>query len=209
MFVEVLLGRTSGAERLQQAWSAVVGALDEAGERWLGATGGTAADGTFVGLLTFESEEGARITLDHLAERGTWQQLGKAVADLTFRECPEVRAFGGAHLGDATLVHIQRGTARDAGRLAGAFAEAGAGLRRRRGKTPALGGLLCWDSTGAATIALYESRRDEASEERFSRSIAPFLDDAVRVEIEPAGSIVTWVRVPREAAGSDDGSTPP
>ena len=209
MFVEVLHGRVSGAERLQEAWSAVVGALGAVGDRWLGATGGTAADGTFIGLLTFESDEGARVTLDRLAERGIWDQLGQAMAALTFRECPDVRAFGGARLADATVVHVQRGTARDAGRLAGAFAEARVRLWQRRGRAPALGGLLCWDSAGSSTIALYESGRDESTEATFRRSIGPFLDNAVQVEIEPLGSIVTWVGVPRESTGRDRGSTPP
>ena len=80
---------------------------------WLGVTAGVSQYGHFVALLGFETEEAARITMDHGTEHGLWDRLGRVVEGLTFRECPNVRAFFTADAQDVESVEVTRGAVRD------------------------------------------------------------------------------------------------
>jgi hypothetical protein len=150
VFAEVVHGAGGEATAVRRAWTGALAALERNGTGWLGAISGRAADGTFLAVLCFETQEMSRITADRLAEDSAWEPLDKAVGELVFRECPHVRAFAaGRGAEKVATVEVTQGMVTDARRVAAVFAKA-------RG-TDAAAGLLCWDDAGFACSLLYRS----------------------------------------------------
>lgn len=158
MFIEVVHGLARDVPRLQKAWTATHKALERAGDRWLGATAGTSGDGEFVAMLVFESEEGARVTIDRVADLPVWRHLSDALDHPRFDECPNVRAFAARNVEQAPSVEISQGKANEIRRLTASFETANTAAKRDRS---VLGGLWCWDAEGSASIAVYRASRSK------------------------------------------------
>jgi hypothetical protein len=152
MFVEVVLGKASNTSELVTAWRAVLAVLAEVGDRWHGATAGASDAGAFVALLGFESEEGARNTLDHAAETVEWAALKHSLEGLEFHECPEVRAFVAADISQAARVEIIHGRMAKAAPMTASFEAAAVAAQ---GGSSVIAGLWCWSVDGFATSAVY------------------------------------------------------
>lgn len=147
MFAEVVHGTDGEAAAVREAWTRTLAAIEGEGTGWLGATSGRAADGTFVAVLCFETEEMSRITMDRLAEASAWDRLAATAGGLTFRECPHVRAFAAGGDEKIEAVEVTQGMVNDVSRVAAAFHKARL--------ADAAAGLLCWDDAGFACSMLY------------------------------------------------------
>ena len=139
MFAEVVHGADGDAVAVREAWTTALAAIEGVGTGWLGATSGRAADGKFVAILCFETEEMSRITMDRLAEASARDPLAAAAGALAFRECRHVRAFAAGGDEEVEAVEETQGMVNDLGRVAVAFRKAG---------RDASAGLLCWDARG-------------------------------------------------------------
>ena len=109
MFAEVVHGADGDAVAVREAWTTALAAIEGVGTGWLGATSGRAADGTFVAILCFETEEMSRITMDRLAEASAWDPLAAAAGALAFRECRHVRAFAAGGDEEVEAVEVTQG----------------------------------------------------------------------------------------------------
>jgi hypothetical protein len=163
VFAEVVHGTDGEAAAVREAWTRALVAIEGEGTGWLGATSGRAADGTFVAVLCFETEEMSRITMDRLAEASAWDRLAATAGGLTFRECPHVRAFAAGGDEKIEAVEVTQGMVNDVGRVAAAF--------RKARRADAAAGLLCWDDAGFACTMLYR-RGARAADQATSLAVA-------------------------------------
>ena len=208
MFAEVVHGADGDTAAVQEAWTSALAALEGKGTGWLGATSGRAADGTFVAVLCFETEEMSRITMDRLAEESAWDPLTAAAGALAFRECRHVRAFAAAGDGDVEAVEVTQGLVNDVGRVAAAFREAG---------RDAAAGLLCWDDAGFACSMLY--RRGAAGGDQNSiarpspsavrRDAASLFADPQERDLSHPWSVLMLPSASTAERGSSDGEAGP
>lgn len=201
MFVEVVLGKAPNSSQLLEAWRAVVSVLDELGDRWQGATAGVSDDDAFVALLGFESEEGARNTLDHAAETSQWAALKNSLQDAEFHECPEVRAFVTGDLPQTATVEISHGTAAKAARITASFEAA---ARAANEGSTVVAGLWCWSVDEFAVSAVYRRSsgvRDAPEKIRLGKSSA--ADRPGAVALAPPWSVYAFGTAPVPSALKD------
>jgi hypothetical protein len=207
MFVELVHGRATDPLELRKAWEQALAVVGDVGVGWLGATSGVGASGAFVAMLGFESEESARITMDRLDARGAWDRSASHIADRTFRECPQVRAFALRDLRHTDLVQVTQGYANDIARVRSEFEKASRG---GTADETVIGGFLCCDGAGFAASALYRSTPGLGSEIRpdaLAQAAADLFTRPVRIDLTDPWSVLTVGRPadqPRRRDGSND-----
>jgi hypothetical protein len=172
MFVQFMEGRVRDAEGLQAQLAAWASDLQPGADGWVGTTAGVTADGTFIGVVRFESQEAAQANSGR-PEQGAWWEKTAATfdGDVTFIDCPEVDTFGAGGSDDAGFVQVMIGHAdRDAIRpLAD---ELDSTLRRIR--PDVIGGTAAWPGDGTFIQTVYFTSEGEA---RTNESAAPVSDE--------------------------------
>ena len=167
MFVQVMQGRVNDAARLKQQFDGWITGVGQGATGWLGATAGVAADGEFVAVVRFESEEAARANSDRPEQDAWWQETaGCFDGDVTFVDCRDVDQFGAGGSDQAGFVQVMQGRAdRDKVRsLAPQMEEA---IKEQR--PDVIGGLIAWHGDGRFTQVVYftseaEARQAESAE---------------------------------------------
>ena len=139
---------------------------------WLGTTAGVTADGTFIGVVRFESADAAKANSDR-PEQGAWWSTTEATFDgpVTFTDCPDVDTFGAGGSDQAGFVQIMIGRA-DRAAILPLAAELDAMLRRMR--PDVIGGTAAWPGDGTFIQAVYFTSEGEA---RANESAAPMSDE--------------------------------
>lgn len=160
MFVQVMEGRVGDVEGLRaqiERWKAE---LAPGATGFLGTTAGATADGNFIAVVRFESEEAARANSDR-PEQGEWWAAtsGFYDGDVTFSDCPEVDTFGAGGSDDAGFVQVIKGKA-DRAALAPVAAETDEILRRTR--PDVIGGIVAWPGDGTFIQTVYFTSEEEA-----------------------------------------------
>lgn len=160
MFVQVMEGRVSDVDGLRaqvERWRAD---LAPGATGYLGTTAGPTADGNFIAVVRFESEEAAQANSDR-PEQGEWwgETASKFDGDVTFTNCPEVDTFGAGGSDDAGFVQVIKGRA-DRAVLAPAAAETEELLQRTR--PDVIGGIVAWPGDGTFIQTVYFTSEDEA-----------------------------------------------
>ena len=160
MFIQVLEGRVANAEGLKAQLDRWAEELAPGAKGWLGATAGVTADGNYIGMVRFESEEAARANSDR-PEQGEWWAATSSNfdGDVTFTNCPEVDTFGAGGSDDAGFVQVMKGRGDRAG-LAAHADKVDAVLRDAR--PDVLGGTVAWSGDGSFIQTIYFSSEAEA-----------------------------------------------
>ena len=160
MFIQVLEGRVGNQEGLRAELDRWKEELAPGADGWLGATAGVTADGNFISVVRFESEEAARANSDR-PEQGEWWAAASANFDgeVTFTNCPDVDTFGGGGSDDAGFVQIMKGRGDRAGLTAHA-AKFEAVLKAAR--PDVLGGTVAWPGDGTFFQTIYFSSEADA-----------------------------------------------
>lgn len=160
MFIQVLEGRVTDAEGLRAQLDRWANELAPGAKGWLGATAGVTADGNYIGVVRFESEEAARANSDR-PEQGEWWAAASGLfeGDVTFTNCPDVDTFGAGGSDDAGFVQIMKGRGDRAG-LADHAAKVEAVLDNAR--PDVLGGTVAWPGDGRFFQTIYFSSEAEA-----------------------------------------------
>jgi hypothetical protein len=171
VFAQVMEGRVGNLEGLQTQWAGWMSDLRPGAEGWLGATAGVTADGTFIAVTRFESQEAAKANSDR-PEQGLWWEKTAAMFDdeVTFTDCPDVDVFGAGGSDDAGFVQIMIGRA-DRAALKPLAEELDAVLRRIR--PDVIGGTAAWPGDGTFIQTVYFTSEGEA---RANESAAPMSD---------------------------------
>ena len=160
MFVQVMEGRVNDVEGLRAQLDRWRADLAPGATGYLGATAGQTADGNFIAVVRFESEEAARANSDR-PEQGEWWAATSALYDgeVTFTDCPDVDTFGAGGSDDAGFVQVIKGRA-DRAALASVAAETDEILQRTR--PDVLGGIVAWPGDGTFIQSVYFTSEEEA-----------------------------------------------
>ena len=114
MFVQVIQGKVSDPAAVRAAFERWVDELGGGAEGWLGSTTGVTADGTFVALARFESEEAARRNSDRPEQGGWWQETSKLFAgEPTFQDSTRVAVDTYGDPDQAGFVQVMQGRTTD------------------------------------------------------------------------------------------------
>ncbi|TDD23781.1 hypothetical protein E1218_17245 [Kribbella turkmenica] len=91
MFVQVIQGQVTDAERAHAALDQWVAELAPRATGWLGTTAGVTEDGRFIALARFESAEAARRNSESPAQDAWWTEFSSALGgDATFHDTEDV-----------------------------------------------------------------------------------------------------------------------
>jgi hypothetical protein len=189
MFVLTVEARTATADALRQhvlKWPADMGT---SATGWLGNTAGVSADGGFVLLMRFRSEEASLITSD-LPEYGRWWQLCRQhlTTPPVFTPSTNITGILGGGSDQAAAVQITRGRAA-LGRLRDSLRQLESIAPDERSSL--IGGIVAWHEDDRFTEALYFTSQDPARFQvqgttplgRFVAGHASSIEDASVVDL--------------------------
>ena len=160
MFVQVMEGRVNDVDGLRAQVDRWRAELAPGAKGYLGTTAGPTADGNFIAIVRFESEEAAQANSDR-PEQGEWwgETASKFDGEVTFTNCPEVDTFGAGGSDDAGFVQVIKGRA-DRAALASTAAETEEILQRTR--PDVIGGVVAWPGDGTFIQTVYFTSEEEA-----------------------------------------------
>lgn len=167
MFVQLIEGRVRDEDGLLRQLERWREELAAGATGWLGTTAGVADDGTFIAAARFESAEAAQANSER-PEQGAWweETAGNLEGEVSFKDCPQVDAFGAGGSDDAGFVQFIQGRA-DREQVAATGREVEDVLRRTR--PDVIGGIFAWPGDGTFTQIVYftseaEARKGESAE---------------------------------------------
>lgn len=161
MFAQVVQGRVTdpaGIEKQIQRWDEDV---KPGAEGFLGSTAGVTADGEFIAIARFESEEAARRNSDRPEQTAWWEETSQYITDPMFHDCTQVDVFGGGGSDEAGFVQVIQGKTKDVERSRALDARMEAGMRDIR--PDVIGGVNAWHpENGRFTTFIYFTSETEA-----------------------------------------------
>ena len=109
MFIQVIQGKVSDADRLRRCMDRWTEELQPGAVGYLGTTSGLCNDGTFIALARFESEEAARRNSNR-PEQGAWWAETEKLFDgpAQFTESSDVEMFLAGGSDDAGFVQVMK-----------------------------------------------------------------------------------------------------
>ena len=114
MFVQVIQGQVSDRDEARTALDQWAAELAPGATGWLGSTAGVTADGQFVAVARFDSENSARRNSDRPEQDQWWAQTSKLfTGEATFRDSTEVDVDQPGDPDKAGFVQIIQGRSSD------------------------------------------------------------------------------------------------
>jgi len=161
MFIQVIQGKVSDQPRLRECMDRWTEELQPGATGYLGSTSGARADGTYIALVRFVSEEAARRNSER-PEQGAWWAETERCFDgpVSFMDCPDATTWLGGGSDDAGFVQIMEGHTTDAQRLREVMIEAGDKLPGVRPEI--IGGTFGSAGDGGYVEAVYFTTESEA-----------------------------------------------
>lgn len=133
MFIQVIQGRTDDEQGLRAATDRWLNTVAPGADGWLGATFGVADDGTFIGVVRFESEEAARRNSERPEQGAWWSETERLFSGpVTFRDYADVTTMLRGGSDDAGFVQVLQGRTTDRDRMVELTERAGAVLPSER-----------------------------------------------------------------------------
>lgn len=163
MFVQVIEGHVSDKAEMRAQLDRWAAELAPGAQGWLGTTAGVTADGRFVALARFESEEEARRNSERREQDAWWSVTSKLFTDEpTFRDSVQVRADVVGDPDRAGFVQVMQGRTSDAARARELMGRHEAEWHAFR--PDMIGSLAVEHADGAWTNAMYFTSEAEARE---------------------------------------------
>ena len=118
MFVQVIQGHVSDADRLRSRLDTWVAELSPGATGWLGSTSGVTDDGQMVTLVRFESEEAARRNSERPEQTAWWEETAALFTDEpVFHNSTSVDVDTPGDPSQAGFVQVMRGKTSDPQRM--------------------------------------------------------------------------------------------
>ena len=163
MFVQVIKGKTSQPEALAEAFDRWKAELSPGATGWLGSTGGVTKDGTFIGVVRFDSEEAAMANSARPEQDAWWSETAKLLeGEATFANSNDVQVDVSGDPDQAGFVQVMQGRGSDPERakeLMGQDADKWAEHRH-----DVIGSIAIGHDEGAYTMVMYFTSEAEARE---------------------------------------------
>jgi hypothetical protein len=179
MFVQVIQGRTKDPSGLREQWDKWEKDLKPGAEGYLGSTAGVTADGEFIALARFESEDAARRNSDRPEQGAWWEETSKYLEDPMFHDCSLVDVINDGGSDAAGFVQIIQGKTTDVDK---ARAIDQASQEQMRGMRPdVIGGIVAWHpENGRFTNSIYFTSEAEARAKEKESSSSPEFEEYMR-----------------------------
>jgi hypothetical protein len=174
MFVQVVQGKAKDAAGLRKQFERWDQEIKPTSQGFLGSTAGVTADGEFIALARFESEEAARANSDSAQQTAWWQETSQFVEDPMFHDCTLVDVMNEGGSDDAGFVQVIQGKTKDVEKARSLDTTSQDQMRTMR--PDVIGGIVAWHpQNGRYTNAIYFTSEAEArAKERESSSSPEF-----------------------------------
>lgn len=179
MFAQIVQGRVTDPAGIKKQFERWVEDIKPGAQGFLGSTAGLTADGEFITIARFESEEAARANSDRPEQGAWWEETSQYLEDPMFHDCTEVDVFGGGGSDDAGFVQVIQGKTKDVAKSR--ELDARMEPRMRDIRPDVIGGVNAWHpENGRFTTFIYFTSEAEARakekemerEERFGEYMA-------------------------------------
>jgi len=185
MFVQVVEGHVADASQMQAALDRWNAELAPGAEGWLGSTAGVAADGKFLLLARFESEDAARRNSDRVEQGQWWSVTSKLFTDEpVFHNSSEVDVDLQGDPNEAGFVQVIRGRTSDPGRARELMSDDSPQWAEFR--PDIIGSLGVGHEEGRYTMALYFTSEAEAREgerKETPEELKPVMEEMGSLEV--------------------------
>jgi quinol monooxygenase YgiN len=172
MFVQVIQGRARDAAGLRKQWERWQQELKPAATGYLGSTGGVTAEGEFILLARFESEEAARANSDSAEQTAWWEETSQYLEDPLFHDCTLVDLINEGGSDDAGFVQVIQGKVTDVDKAREMDRATQSQMREMR--PDVIGGIVAWHpQNGRFTNAIYFTSEAEARAKEKESSSSP------------------------------------
>jgi hypothetical protein len=174
MFVQVVQGKARDVASLRKQFERWDQEIKPTAQGFLGSTAGVTADGEFIALARFESEEAARANSDSAQQSAWWQETSQYLEDPMFHDCTLVELMNEGGSDDAGFVQVIQGKTKDVERARSLDMASQDQMRDMR--PDVIGGIVAWHpENGRYTNAIYFTSEAEArAKERESSSSPEF-----------------------------------
>jgi hypothetical protein len=172
MFVQVVQGKAKDPAGLRKQWEKWEQEIKPSAIGYLGSTAGVTADGEFIALARFESEDAARANSDSPKQSAWWEETSRYVEDPMFHDCTLVDLMNDGGSDDAGFVQIIQGKTKDVDKARSMDSASQDQMRDMR--PDVIGGLVAWHpQNGRYTNAIYFTSEAEARKNERESSSSP------------------------------------
>jgi hypothetical protein len=164
MFAQVITGRTSDGEGLRAALDRWLEEVRPGAVGWLGSTVGITDDGTFIGVVRFESAEAAGRNSRRPEQSRWWEETSRLFdGEVSFRDSEDVTVDLRGDPDGAGFVQVMQGRVTDADRAREIMARVPSNLMAEF-RPDVLGSVMIGHEDGAWTRVLYFTSEADARE---------------------------------------------
>jgi hypothetical protein len=178
MFVQVIQGHVSDAERLRDRLDTWMAELAPGATGWLGSTSGVTDDGQMVTLVRFESEDAARRNSERPEQTRWWEETAALFTDEpVFHDSTTVDVDTPGDPGQAGFVQVMQGRTSDPKRMRELMSTDTTDWSQWR--PDILGTVEVGHDDGAWTMAIYFTS-EEAAREGEQKPPPPGLEELMK-----------------------------
>jgi hypothetical protein len=179
MFVQVVQARVKDAAGLRKQWERWDLELKPNAEGYLGSTAGITAEGEFIALARFESEEHARANSDSSEQTAWWEETSQYLEDPMFHDCTLVDLMDGGGSDDAGFVQVIQGKVKDVDNARELDRTTQDQMKDMR--PDVIGGIVAWHPrNGRFTNAIYFTSEVEARAKEKETSSTPEFEQFMK-----------------------------
>lgn len=176
MFVQVVQARTTDPAGLRKQWDRWEEEVKPGAVGYLGSTAGVTADGEFIVLARFESEEAAGANSARPEQSAWWAETSQYLVDPMFHDCTVVDLINNGGSDDAGFVQVIQGKVTDVEAARALDAQSASAMNDLR--PDVIGGLVAWHpENGRFTNAIYFTSEAEAREKEKEMSSNPVFQE--------------------------------
>jgi hypothetical protein len=172
MFVQVIQGKAKDPAQLRKQLERWDEELKPGAKGYLGSTAGVTADGEFITLARFESEEAARANSARPEQSAWWQETSRSLADPMFHDCTLVDLINEGGSDEAGFVQVIQGKVTDVDKARELDRATQSQMSEIR--PDVIGGIVAWHpQNGRFTNAIYFTSEAEARAKEKETSDSP------------------------------------
>ncbi|MQA99802.1 MAG: hypothetical protein GEU78_05855 [Actinobacteria bacterium] len=176
MFVQVIQGKAKDPSGLRKQWERWDQELKPAATGYLGGTAGVSAEGEFIALARFESEEAAQANSGSPEQSAWWEETAQYLEDPMFHDCTEVDLMKDGGSDDAGFVQVIQGKVTDVEK--GRELDRAGQDQMSQMRPDVIGGIVAWHpQNGRFTNAIYFTSEAEARVNEKESASAPEFEE--------------------------------
>jgi len=179
MFVQVIQGKAKDPAGLRKQWERWDQEIKPGANGYLGSTAGVTADGEFIALARFESEEAAQANSDRAEQSAWWEETSQYLDDPLFHDCTLVDFMKEGGSDEAGFVQVIQGKTTDVDKARQIDDETQQQMDDMR--PDVIGGFVAWHpQNGRYTNAIYFTSEAEARAKEKESSSSPEFQEFMR-----------------------------